>query len=247
MSVSPSTRAELLFGKHLKRPPQGVASAPGRALLLDARAPDGAGDHLTAVLPHQVAVAYGLRPDSRVAVWAVDERAKDLFPQGDAAAAERRWAHLARLASARVSQVLNRQLPGVDLLIHGTIPRDAGCAASTALALAYVQALLGSVEGHRSKRELAGDAAAIERAAGASGAVGVDAWGLLQGAADHVTHIETPELRATNYPIPEGSSLAAQLAGDRPPTVRATTPSRLAQALRALDQQDAATLDKCLS
>ena len=181
----------------------------------------------------------------------IDEKAKDLFPQGEAGLTGRRWSDLARLATRSVAERLGRRLPGIDLLVHGTVPREPGCAASTALALAYLRALYELTETHRSPRQLAGEVAQVERAAIAragtpAGDPALDAWVLIQGEVGHVTHVAAPELQATTYAIPEGAALHEALAQGTPPPPRPTTPSRLAHVLRALDQQDAEGFDRLL-
>lgn len=142
MSIRPRTRVELLFGGRVGRPPEGVTYAPGRAFLLGDDAPSADRAILGAALDAGIAVAYGVRPDSRIVLWAMDAKAKDRFTSGEYAPTGRHWSDIARGLCAAVTG----RIPGLDLLIHGDVPWEQGCGASTAYTAA-MQAALDAVLG----------------------------------------------------------------------------------------------------
>jgi galactokinase len=162
MAASPTTRVELLFRARCGRAPEGVVFAPGRVVLLGEHLDHQGGSVLAAPLPQGVACAWGVRPDTRVVVWAMNARAKDSFHQGAFVRSGRAWADLARGACARVAAG-GRRLPGIDLVVLGDLPAGEGLASSAAYVVAILRALHASVGEYRSRWELSEDVPWVER------------------------------------------------------------------------------------
>lgn len=155
-------QVELMFGARLDRAPQGVEFAPGRLVLLGEHLDHQEGVVLALPLAQGVACAWGVRPDSRVVLWAMNARAKDSFQQGEFTRSGREWADLARGACARAARG-GRRMPGLDLMVMGDLPAGAGLASSAAYLVALLRAVHAAVGEYRSRFELAQDVPAIEQ------------------------------------------------------------------------------------
>ncbi len=174
MAASVSVRAELLFSARCGRPPQGSVFAPGRAVLMR-RADAEAGDELLVAPTAQgISAVWGIRPDRRVAVWAMDQRAKDHFSHGETTRSGRLWADLARGAAARLDNQGWRP-PGIDMVVIGDLPQKMGLASSTAYTAAILRSFYAAIEESRSANDLARDIGWVERHWGGPSVYDIDA------------------------------------------------------------------------
>ncbi len=155
-------QVEMMFGARLDRAPQGVEFAPGRLVLLGEHLDHQEGVVLAMPLAQGVACAWGVRPDSRVVLWAMNARAKDSFQQGEFTRSGREWADLARGACARAARG-GRRMPGLDLMVMGDLPAGEGLASSAAYLVVLLRAVYAAVGEYRSRFELAQDVPAIEQ------------------------------------------------------------------------------------
>ncbi len=156
-------QVELLFGARVGRAPQGVEWAPGRLVLLGEHLDHQGGRVIALPLAEGVACAWAVRPDSRVVLWAMNERAKDHFVPGEAVRSGRPWADLARGAVAQAAAG-GRRLPGLDLMVFADLPAEQGLGSSAAYLVALLRAVFAAVGVYRSRFELAEDVPAIEAA-----------------------------------------------------------------------------------
>ncbi len=162
MSMSPRTRVDLFFSSRLKRDPQGVTFAPGRLVLLGEHLDHQGGPVLAVPLEEGVAVAYAVRPDTRIAVWALNAKAKDLFVSGEWVKTGRRWSDMAKGACAHVAS-RGYRVPGLDLVVFGDLEPGEGMASSAAFITALLGAIYAAVGEDPTPRRIALDVAAIER------------------------------------------------------------------------------------
>lgn len=232
---TPLAQVDLFFRGRLRRAPSGIVFVPGRRVVADARDAQGRGGVLMGVLARGIAVAHAIRPDSRIAVIALDERAKDLFPAGAEPRGGRRWSDLARAAARARGQEGARRLPGLDLVVQGDLRREGGEAASTALAMAYVLAWQRTLDLASGPRALAAAAADLERQCGTPLDVGDDALTLAHGEPGQFVLVDGGKARA--YAPPAGSSGAPPAASNAAAPTRVTA-DRLAEFVAALEQGD---------
>ena len=162
MSTTPETLVDLYYRGRFETPPQGVAFVPGRLVLLGEHLDHQQGPVLAMALGQGVYVAYGVRPDHKVRLHALNARAVDSFETTNLVASGRRWADLGRGVFARLGAG-GRRLPGMNLAVYGDLSVKAGLASSAA----YVTALLLAVQratGMESAVDaIARDVASIER------------------------------------------------------------------------------------
>ena len=162
MAASTSVRAELLFGARCGRQPQGTVFCPGRAILMRRQRPETSDELLIAPTSQGISAVWGIRPDRRVAVWAMDAGAKDHFSHGETSRSGRLWSDLARGASARLENQGWRP-PGIDMVLIGDLPQKMGLASSTAYAAAVLRCFYAAIEEPRATSDLARDIAWVER------------------------------------------------------------------------------------
>lgn len=231
----PSCQAQvdLFFRGRLGRAPAGVVFVPGRVVVADARAADGAGLVLLGLLRRGIAVAHGLRPDSRIGVIALDEKAKDLFPCGEAPSGGRRWSDLARASACFLADGGARRLPGLDLVVQGDLDRAGGEASSTALAMAYLRAWHVALGLHAGPRALAAAAVEVERQVDPACQVQAEALALAHGEADQLVLVDTARGRARAYSASAGMDPERWAASRASP--RRVTPGQCAALQAALE------------
>ncbi|MDA1195228.1 MAG: hypothetical protein O2894_08590, partial [Planctomycetota bacterium] len=225
------TLVELQFGGRCQRPPQGVHFVPGRARLL--ATPTRV---VTASLAEGVACAWGMRPDSRVVVWAMNARQKDSFHLDGLFRCGRPWSDLARGAYARVAADRKR-MPGVDLLVQGDLPSGEGLASSGAYTIAILRSLYEAVGEYRSRWELAEDVPAIERDwLGREGST-LDPYILAAAKPRQVLVVEADEPGHTAFDLPDEHAFNLESLEGEP----LATPWSPADASEAARVTDAAT------
>lgn len=241
MTQSLSTRLELLFSARLRRPPQGVHVGRGRLVLLGEHVDHQGGSVLAVPLREGVAAAWAVRPDSRVAVWAINAKAKDHFTQGEWIKRGRRWSDMARGVCKVVSERLDRRMPGVDLMILGDLQTQQGMASSAAMVIALMQCLYDMAEVTPDPRVLAQDAVVVERDWGGVACGLMDPFVAAVGVPDQVMHLDCATLRFDTLSLPKGTALTTEDTG----VARALhqTPynerrKELLEALRALHARD---------
>jgi galactokinase len=139
MAPTPRTRVDLYFTSRFDGAPGGILFVPGRVVLLGEHVDHQGGEVLAVPTQEGVYVAWGIRPDSRIAVHALNARATDRFQQGNIVRSGRRWADLARGVCATLADE-GRRLPGLNLAIYGDLPTAVGLASSAA----YTSGILGS-------------------------------------------------------------------------------------------------------
>lgn len=161
MAASPRTRIELYYSSRFGGPAQGIVFVPGRIVLLGEHI-DHQGGAILATPTHEgVYVAWGVRPDHRVALHALNARATDAFEQGHITRSGRRWADLARGACARLSDE-GRRLPGMNLAVFADLPACVGLASSAAYTAGILRAILSAIGESIDPAGIARHAAAVE-------------------------------------------------------------------------------------
>jgi galactokinase len=162
MGPSPRTRIELYYSSRFEAPPQGIVFMPGRVVLLGEHVDHQGGRILAAPTAQGVYVAWGIRPDHRIRLHALNARGTDRFDPGVRDRSGRRWSDLARGAFARFTES-GRRVPGLDLAVFGDLPAQAGLASSAAYTAAIVKAVLDAIGEPLDPAELARHVAAVER------------------------------------------------------------------------------------
>lgn len=239
MSTSPRIRTELFFSSRLKRPPQGVAFSRGRLVLLGEHLDHQGGSVLAVPLQQGVGVAYGVRPDTRIAVWALNAKAKDHFVSGEWVKTGRRWSDLAKGAFATAAGEGGR-VPGMDLVVYGDLPPGEGLASSAAFVTALLKAIYDITDQDKSPNEIAMDAMQVEREWGGVICGPMDPYVACAGRRDEIMHVDCRSLTHTSLAIPEGVSIESEDTGVK--RSLAATPynerrRELAAALALLQQQ----------
>ena len=241
MAQSLSTRLDLLFGARLKRPPQGVHVAHGRLVLLGEHVDHQGGFALTVPQPEGVACAWAVRPDSRVAVWAINAKAKDHFTQGEWIKKGRKWSDMARGTCKAVCDRLDRRLPGLDLMILGDLQTQQGLASSAAMTIAMMKCLYQVAEEELDPRLMAQDAAKVEHEWGGVACGLMDPFTAAVGKPGEVLHINCANLAHEVLALPDRCALDSEDTGVRRPLHKTPYNQRrkeLLAALRALHARD---------
>ena len=207
MAKSLTTRLELLFGARLGRPPQGVHTGRGRVVLLGEHLDHQGGQSLAVPLTEGVACAWSVRPDTRVAVWAINAKAKDHFTQGEWIRRGRRWSDMARGACKAVSERLDRRLPGVDLMVLGDLPTQQGLASSAAFLVSLMRCLHELAGATPDPRRMAQDVAAVERDFGGVACGLMDPFVAAVGEPGQVLHMDGATLAYDTYALPDACTL----------------------------------------
>lgn len=206
MAPSPRTRTELYFTSRFETAPQGVVFMPGRVVLLGEHVDHQGGRILAVPTPEGVYVAWGLRPDHRVRLHALNARASDRFEAGAPDRSGRRWADLARGAFARFAQA-GRRLPGIDLVVFGDLPANAGLASSAAYTAGVVKAILDAIGEPLDPAALAKHVAAVERDWAGVACGFMDPYVTAVAEAGEVVHLDTRTLTHETLPLPAGTRL----------------------------------------
>ncbi len=231
---SASTRAELYYAARVGGAPSGVAFARGRLVLLGEHLDHQGGPVLAVALPEGVHVAYGIRPDRRVMLHALNARASDVFELERLVRSGRHWADLARGVFARLQEG-GWRLPGLNLVAYGDLPPHQGLASSAAYVTALVLAVLRATDRPEDPAVVARDVAAIERDWGGVACGPLDPYVGMVGTPDLVVHLDTRQLVHETLALPKGVVLEPESTGIRRRLDR--TPynerrSELAEALR---------------
>lgn len=241
MAQSLSTRLELLFSSRLKRPPQGIHVAHGRLVLLGEHVDHQGGHALTVPQPEGVAVGWAVRPDTRVAVWAINAKAKDHFTQGEWIKKGRKWSDMARGTCKSVCDRLGHRLPGVDLMILGDLQTQCGMASSAAMTIAMMKCLYELAGTEPDPRVLAQDAAKVEHEWGGVACGLMDPFTAAIGKPGEVLHINCANLSHEVLALPDGTALDSDDTGVKRPLHKTPYNERrkeLLAALRALHARD---------
>ncbi len=141
MSKTPETLVDLYYRGRFEAKPLGITFVPGRVVLLGEHLDHQEGPVLAMTLGQGVYVAYGVRPDNKVRLHALNARAVDSFETTNLVASGRRWADMGRGVFAHLGRE-GRHVPGMNLAVYGDLSVKAGLASSAA----YVTALLLSVQ-----------------------------------------------------------------------------------------------------
>lgn len=206
MATSPRTRVDLYFSSRFRREPQGIVFVPGRIVLLGEHV-DHQGGPVLAV-PHHLGiyVGWGVRPDRRVVVHALNVKAADAFDEGHIVPSGRRWADLARGVFATLAED-GRRLPGLDLVVYGDLPPRAGLASSAAYTSAILRAVF-SATGEEMAAGLAAQLVARVEQQWAGVACGfMDPYVALVGRPGEVIRLDNRTLEHTVLSLPDGTRL----------------------------------------
>jgi galactokinase len=212
MAMTLTTRTELFFGARVGRDPDGSIFVPGRARLFGAHAAGDGHRVLDTPLEEGIAVVYGVRPDTRIAVWSLNAKAKDRFGSGEWLKTGRHWSDLARGACASVAADGDR-LPGFDLVVQGDLPQGAGLASSTVYVVALLRALRRATERRAGARQLAAEAVRVETEwSNRSGTAG-DAYVAAAGTEGELLHLDPDSLEYERLPLPPGICVTTEAHG----------------------------------
>ncbi|MCP5068330.1 MAG: hypothetical protein GY946_17350 [bacterium] len=213
--MSLTTRTELFFGARVGRDPDGSIFAPGRARLFGAHAAGDGHRVLDTPVEEGISVVYGVRPDTRIAVWSLNAKAKDRFGSGEWVKTGRHWSDLARGACASVAADGDR-LPGFDLVVQGDLPQGEGLASSTVYVVALLRALRRATERQVGARALADEAVRVETEwSNRAGSLG-DAYVAAVGTLGEVLHLEPTSLEYERLPLPQGTHITTEVHGVEP-------------------------------
>ena len=210
--MSPRTRADLFFGSRLKREPVGVTFAPGRLVLLGEHLDHQGGPVLAVPLSQGVAVAYGVRPDTRIAVWSLNAKAKDLFVSGEWVKTGRRWSDMAKGACAHVES-RGYRVPGLDLVVYGDLAPGEGMASSAAFLTALLQAIYSAIGEHPTPRRIALDVAAVEREWAGVACGTMDPYIACVGEPNTIVMLDCANHTHEELPMPEGILIESEDTG----------------------------------
>jgi len=206
----------------------GVCRAPGRVNLI--------GEHTDynglAVLPmtieEDIRIAFARGTDSAVVIRDVDPAyAESRFENGAEIAPSRAgsWENYCKAAVQALNRHFGvRDFPGMNVLVHGSVPVAAGLSSSSALvvacALAYLRVIGKELGADISRADLASLLAEGEHYVGTRGG-GMDQAVILLGRKDAACKIDFYPLRTEPAPLPEGcvfvvcdSLVKAQKTGD---------------------------------
>jgi len=212
MALSARTRVDLYFGARFGGPPAEVVSTPGRVVLLGEHLDHQGGTVLAVPLREGVHVAWGLRPDRRVALHALNARATDTFETTGLVRSGRRWADLARGVFARLGEG-GRRLPGLNLAVYGDLLVGAGLASSAAYVTGLLRAVLAALGESATPARVARDVAAIESAWGGVRCGLMDPYVALAGRPGEVVLLDNRTLTHEILALPPGADLAPEPTG----------------------------------
>lgn len=121
--------------------PEIAASAPGRINLIGEHTDYNGGYVLPAALNLKVFFLAGLRTDEKVRLWAQDFQEKgDFSIKEELSPVDKNWVKYIK-GIYEVLQEEGFQLRGIDALIHGEVPLEAGLSSSAALEMSTLCAL----------------------------------------------------------------------------------------------------------
>jgi galactokinase len=200
---SARTRIELYYSARFESEPRGVAYVPGRLVVLGEHLDHQGGEVLATTLGQGVYVAYGIRPDRRVVLHALNARETDTFDVDTPQRSGRRWADLVRGAFARLGAE-GQRLPGLNLAVLGDLPAGAGLASSAAYVAAIFRAVAAITGGEEDTGRLVRLVAAVEREWGGVACGLMDPTVVLVGRPGVVVRLETRTLAHEALPIPNG-------------------------------------------
>ena len=206
MGPSPRTRIELYYSSRFETKPQGIVFMPGRVVLLGEHVDHQGGRILAAPTAEGVYVAWGIRPDHRVRLHALNARGTDRFDPGTLDRSGRRWADLARGACARFVQE-GRRLPGLDLAVFGDLPAGAGLASSAAYTGGIVRAVLDAIGEPLDPAALARHVAAVEREWAGVSCGFMDPYVAAVARPGEVVHLDNRTLTHETLALPPGTRL----------------------------------------
>lgn len=221
MAMSPRTRVELFFNSRLKRTPQGVTFAPGRMVLLGEHLDHQGGPVLAVPVEEGIAVAYAVRPDTRIAVWALNAKAKDLFVSGAWQKTGRRWSDMAKGACAHVA-ARGFRVPGLDLVVYGNLATGEGLASSAAYLTALLQAIYAAIDEDPTPRRIALDVAAVEREWAGVACGTMDPYVACVGQPGSIVLLDCASHTHEELALPEGAVIESEDTGIK--RALATTP-----------------------
>lgn len=212
MAPSPRTRIELYFSSRFETKPQGIVCMPGRVVLLGEHVDHQGGRILAAPTPQGVYVAWGIRPDHRVRLHALNARGTDRFDPASPERSGRRWADLARGVFARFTQS-GRRLPGLDLAVFGDLPANAGLASSAAYTAGIVKAVLDAIGEPLDPAELARHVAAVEHEWAGVSCGFMDPYVVAVAKPGDVVWLDNRTLTHETFALPAGTRLEHQDTG----------------------------------
>jgi galactokinase len=161
---------------------------------------------LAVPLPEGVYVAWGIRPDRRVAVHALNAKGTDLFEPERATRSGRRWSDLARGVFA-VLGAEGRRLPGLDLAVYGDLDARSGLASSAAYSTAILACALAATGRPMSPAEVARLVARVEREWAGVHCGYMDPYVAEVGTPGEVVRLDNRRLVHDAIPLPPGVRL----------------------------------------
>mgnify|MGYP001812153136 CR=1 FL=1 len=190
MSTTPEALVDLYFRSRFETQPQGITFVPGRVVLLGEHLDHQGGPVLAGTLPQGVYVAYGVRPDHKVRLHALNARAVDSFETTGLQASGRRWADMGRGVFARMSQS-GRRMPGMNLAVYGDLAVKSGLASSAAYVTSLLLAALEVAEMELAPDAIARDVAAIEKEWADVACGPMDPYVEVVGKPGQIVHLDT--------------------------------------------------------
>jgi len=128
------------FARRFAREPQGLAKAPGRVNLIGEHTDYNEGFVLPVAIDRTVIAAFAPRSDRQVRVYSLEFGEEDSFALDDIERLEGDvWSNYVRGVAA-VLQGVGYRLTGLDMVIQGDVPIEAGLASSAALEVAVLGA-----------------------------------------------------------------------------------------------------------
>lgn len=208
MNTSAKTRTEIYYSSRLGSAPGGMVFVPGRLVLLGEHLDHQGGSILAMPLTKGVHVAYGVRPDHKVQLHALNARQIDTFDLDAPIRSGRRWADLGRGSFAKLGE-RGQRLPGMNLVVYGDLPAEVGLASSAAYVTGILLAVLEATGGRVEPAEIAQHVAAIERDWAGVACGPMDPYVALAGKPGEVMHLNCRTMSHESYALPKGSLLEA--------------------------------------
>jgi galactokinase len=129
------------FSRIYRTPPQVFASAPGRINIIGEHTDYNNGYVLPAAIHLRTYFLAAPRPDGRVRVWAADFEQEETFDlDGIRPSEKNRWANYVK-GIFWVLREEGHRLGGVDALVWGNVPLEAGLSSSAALEVSVIKGL----------------------------------------------------------------------------------------------------------
>lgn len=185
-----------------------VCRAPGRVNLIGEHTDYNGLPVLPMTIGQDIRIAFASRADGRVRICDTDQR----FPVAEFAngfqiepSQQGAWENYAKAAISGINgHVKSARLPGMDMLVCGTVPISAGLSSSSALvvacALAYLRVLEKELERDISRLALAELMAEAEHYVGTRGG-GMDQAVILLGQENAACKIDFHPLHVENVPL----------------------------------------------